>query len=240
MKPSPVCYPQPGKAKAFEVCRAFAAGCGGQVVAETPERLLPGPAVFYGVRPAWRHLWEQAKAEGRDWYYIDNGFFAPGRFYRVARGAVQAAQCRPDPDRLLALGVQPKPMRRGGAAVVVALQSDEFLASFGGRYDTAQAMVNFARAFKPLPLVIRRKDSPVPLLADLARAAALVTLSSNAAVVAALEGVEAVTLGESVCSQLESDSIAARLEWAARLAASQWTLDEMASGRTWRDLHGQG
>jgi hypothetical protein len=237
VKPSPVCYPQPGKAKALEVCRAFAAGCGGQVVAETPERLLPGPAVFYGVRPAWRHLWAQARSEGRAVYYIDNGFFAPGQFYRVARGAVQAAQCRPDHDRLRALGIRPKPMRRGGATIVVALQSDEFLATFGGRYDTAQAVVNFARAIKPLPLVIRRKDSPAPLLADLTRAAVLVTLSSNAAVMALLEGVEAVTLGESACTQLAGDSVEARLEWAARLAASQWTLDEMATGKAWRDLH---
>lgn len=239
MKPSIVCYPQPGKPKAFEVCHAFAAGCGGTVVAETPRELLPGAAVFYGVRPGWRHLWDQAKAEGRDWYYIDNGYFAPGRFYRVARGAVQAAQQSPDHERRRALGIGVKPMRRGGSSILVALQSAEFLATFGGRFDTGQAIVNFARTLEPLPVTVRVKADPRPLLADLASAARLVTLSSNAAVVALLEGVQATALGESVCRQLEDESQDARLEWAARLAASQWTLDEMRSGKAWRDLHRQ-
>lgn len=54
--------------------------------------LAEGAAAFYGVRPAWRHLWEQARREGRTWYYLDNAWFdvARERYFRVGINAVQS------------------------------------------------------------------------------------------------------------------------------------------------------
>ena len=69
---SVVGYPTPNKGKARALLNAFCGGAGGDVVTEIPKRLLPGAAAFYGVTEATVHLWKQAKAEGRDWYYIDN------------------------------------------------------------------------------------------------------------------------------------------------------------------------
>lgn len=236
-------YPQPGKAKALEVCRAFAAGCGGRVVEQTPAALLPGPAAFYGVRPAWAHLWAQAKAEGRDWWYIDNGFIGSGRF-RIARNAVQAAQCRPDPDRLANLGVSLTKWRLDGRHVLVCLQSDEFMATVAGFAGDIAAAV---REQTDRPVRVRRKGGAVPLAADLADCWCVVTWASNAAVEAICAGVPAIVLGQSAAAPVAGARLTeieappmpdGREEWAARLAASQWDLQEIRSGKAWADLHG--
>jgi hypothetical protein len=237
------CYPQPGKGKALDVCRAFAAGCGGRVLEQTPAALLPGAAAFYGVRPQWAHLWSQAKAEGREWFYIDNGFIGAGRF-RIARNAVQAAQCRPDPARLAGLGVTIAPWRRGGRHVLVCLQSDEFMGTVAGfTGDIAAAVCDQTDR----PVRVRRKGNPRPLAADLADCWCVVTWASNAAVEAILAGVPAIVLGESAAAPMAGDGLDqidapptpdGREEWAAGLAASQWTLEEIASGKAWAELHG--
>ena len=94
MTRSVTCYPQPGKYKARVICRAFAVGAGGVSLNNIPDALEPGAAMFYGVRPAWAHLWAEAKADGRDWYYADNGYFPMDvAYFRIARNRVQAAQC---------------------------------------------------------------------------------------------------------------------------------------------------
>lgn len=236
------CYPQPGKGKALDVCRAFAAGCGGRVLEQTPAALMPGAAAFYGVRPQWAHLWAQAKAEGRDWWYLDNGFIGPGRF-RIARNAVQAAQCRPDPARLADLGIAITPWRRSGRHVLVCLQSDEFMATVAGfSGDIAAAVCDQTDR----PVRVRRKGNQRPLAADLADCWCVVTWASNAAVEAILAGIPAIVLGESAAAPMAGDGLdqidapptpAGREEWAAGLAASQWTLEEIATGKAWADLH---
>lgn len=241
------CYPQPGKRKALDVCEAFAAGvraCGGRaaVTREIPDRLAPGDAVFYGVRPAWKHLWDQAVAEGRTRWYIDNGYFqrppadrADSGYFRVCRNAVQAAQCPPDKERLHALALAAPAEWRFGDRVVVALQSDEFMATWAPDCDVEA----FARAAFPSfgELVVRRKGCFRPLADDLDRASLLVTWSSNAAVEAVMAGVLVRVLGESVakpyCSSLGPVERPHRLHWAAALAASQWTADELAAGKAW-------
>lgn len=236
------CYPQPGKGKAIEVCRAFAEGCGGRVVEQTPRALLSGAAAFYGVRPQWAHLWTQAKAEGRDWFYIDNSYLGRGEF-RVARNAVQAAQCRPDLARLAKHGITLSPWRKTGGHVLVCLQSEEFMATVAGfTGDIAQAV----RDQTDRPVKVRRKYDTRPLAADLVDCWAVVTWASNCAVEAILAGVPAIVLGESAAAPMAGDGLDqieappmpdGREEWAAALAASQWSIEELRSGKAWADLH---
>jgi hypothetical protein len=122
VKHSVTCYPIPGKAKALRLCEAFAAGvraAGGDahVCTEPPRELADGAAVFYGVRPAVAHLWEQAKREARDWYYIDNSYFdaARERQFRVTKNAIQhTGRGASDGRRFRALGIAIGPMRVGG------------------------------------------------------------------------------------------------------------------------------
>lgn len=209
---------------------------------QTPAALLPGAAAFYGVRPQWAHLWAQAKGEGRDWFYIDNGFIGAGRF-RIARNAAQAAQCRPDAERLARLGVRLAKWRRGGRHVVVCLQSAEFMATVAGFTGDIAAAV---REQTDRPVIVRRKGDPRPLAADLAGCHCVVTWASNCAVEAIIAGVPAIVLGESAAAPVAGDGLDqieapptpdGREEWAASLAASQWSLEEMKSGKAWADLH---
>lgn len=242
-----VAYPQPGKLKASLVCKAFAAGAGGRVVTTIPRQLLPGAAAFYGVRPDWLHLWNQAKAEGRDWFYIDNGYFGSGTF-RVARNAVQAAQQQPDRRRLEALGVRIAPWRREGNHILVCPQSPEFMATVAGiRCDWPGDVTTMLRMVTDRPVRVRFKGDATPLAADLAGCWCVVAWSSNAAVEAIRAGIPAIVMGESAAAPMAGSQLAqihapptpdGREEWAAGLAASQWSLEEMKSGKAWGALHG--
>ncbi|MGO1079951.1 hypothetical protein [Inquilinus sp. CA228] len=210
--------------------------------------------MFYGVRPAWRHLWDQAKAEGRDWYYADNGYFPVGidggQYFRVARNAVQAIA----PGWTLADGARRSwafgfassvsPWRQDGRTVLVCLQSDEFMATVAG---TAIDLALEAGRHTDRPIVVRRKGDATPIAAALADAWCVVTWSSNCAIDAICAGVPAIVLGQSAAVPMAGTRLEqiedpprpdGREAWVGRLAASQWTLDEMARGDCWRALHG--
>ncbi len=248
-KPSLVCYAQPEKRKSQRVLQAFAQGCGGAMASTREPRLHAGAAVFYGVRPGWMHLWEQARGEARDWYYIDNAWFDAVReqHFRIARNAVQACTRTPsDGRRFNALGVQIQPWRVQGSRVLVMPQSAEFLATIGGAPDwTAQAVAT-VRQFTDRPIAVRRKNADTPIAADLEGAWIAVVHSSAAAVAALLHGVPIVatdpacalaplaTRFEDIESPHRPDD---RVAWAERLADSQWTLEEMKAGLAWRSLH---
>jgi hypothetical protein len=246
---SATCYPQPYKRKAIDVCRAFADGApGGRCVEHTPPNLLPGSAMFYGVRPAWQHLWGQAKAEGRDWYYADNGLIpSGGQFFRVAKNAVQAVVPGAiDWRRADALGIAIRPWRRAGRHVLLCLQSDEFMATVCGQPVFNERIGEYIAAVTDRPVAIRRKGDPAPIEAALRDAWCVVTWQSNAAVDAILAGVPAIVLGQSAAAPMAGtrlDEIEdppardGRAEWLATMAASQWTLGEMRAGDCWRALN---
>lgn len=221
---SVACYPQPGKRKAIDLCEAFAAGvraCGGSatVYTQIPEQLAPGDAVFYGVRPAWAHLWEQAKAEKRDWYFIDNSYFdcVREKQFRVTLNAMQADglnACWEGRDteewkhRWKALGIQIRPWQSDSRFpvpdsrhVVVCPQSDEFMqvcAGWKGNWlEQALAVLKRHTSRK----IVVREWSPKKLersrtlAADLEGAHALVTHGSAAAIEALLAGVPVFCTG---------------------------------------------
>lgn len=194
----------------------------------TAPELEPGPAAFYGVRPAWRHLWEQAKREGREWWYLDNAYFDVSRetSFRVARNAIQHTGLgESDGKRFAALGIKIKPMREG-REVVIAAQSEEFMACVAGDPDWLERM---KRRFPDA--IVRGKRETRRLLDDLKHAGLLVTWSSAAAVTALLEGVR-VACAPECCATYAND----RQKWAAVLADNQWTIEEMRDGTAWRTV----
>lgn len=201
--------------------------------------------MFYGVRPAWLHLWRQAQAEGRDWYYADNGLIpSAGRFFRVAKNAVQAVvPGAADWRRADALGVAMRPWGRTGRHVLVCLQSDEFMATVCGQPAFNEMIGEHIAAVTDRPVAMRRKGDAVPLEDALVDAWCVVTWQSNAAIDAIMAGVPAIVLGESAAAPMAGTRLGqiedpptpdGRAEWLATLAASQWTLDEMRAGDCWR------
>ena len=130
-------YAAKAKSKARVVCEAFVRGAGGgRVYQPPPGRLGRGGAVFFGVTEPTRHLWQQAKAAGRDWYYLDNSYFdiSRGRMFRASRNAVQATGLElPDWGRWAALGLKVQPWRKHGRHVIIAAQSQTHMSVVAGQ-----------------------------------------------------------------------------------------------------------
>jgi hypothetical protein len=237
-------YPQPGKPKAQRIAAAFAEGCGGKVMQHVPRELEPGPAAFYGVRPAWLHLWLQAKAEGREWWYVDNAYFdaARERCFRVVKNGLQHdGRGESDGKRLARLGVAVKPWRQDGEHVLVCVQSDEFLRVVAGVENGAAGwLVSTLRELSTVttrPALVRVKRDSRPLAEDMEGAWAVVTYSSAAANEALLAGIP-VSVGAGAALDFSTPlrdidnprRPDGRERWAAVLADQQWTLSEIAGG----------
>lgn len=258
MCPSVTCYPTPGKEKSRLLLEAFAAGGEGRV--ETSGQLQPGPAAFYGVVEATLPLWQQACAEGRDWYYLDNAYFdvTRGRHFRVTKGRLQArGDERPDWTRLAALALGVQPWRKGGKHIVVCPQSAWFmqLCSWaGGAEGWLHQVLTELKAHTDRPIIVRhwKRDkaaAAADLAEDLKGAWALVTHMSAAANEALVAGVPVFTTGKCAATWLGSSELFniekprrpdGRMAWAAALAGQQWTLDELRDGTAWKVLHGLG
>ena len=253
MKPSVTCYATRGKSKAKRLCRAFAEGAGGQVVLGG-ERLLPGPAAFYGVPADLQRIYKQACGEGREYYFIDNAYFGAPEYFRITRGAEQHdGQGKAGPARWNRLGLPLRPWRRDGDDILIALQTPEFFALRGENRDVWLAGVRHElRAHSPRRVVVRdkpRPSDPEGFQRALDGAWALVTRSSNAAVQAIVRGIPAFVthpcaaraMANRDLSRIETPVLPdGREQWAWNLAANQWTEAEMRDGTAWRDLHGAG
>lgn len=204
----------------------------------TERELLPGAAVFYGVRPAWAHLWEQCKRERRDWFYGDNSYHdaTRERHFRFTKNAIQHTGLgTSDGKRFAALGITVKPMRSDGDRIVLCPQSPEFMQTVAGDPGwEARVTKNLREIHGADRLIVRRKGEKRPLRDDLARAALLATWSSCAAVTALLEGVR-VLCAPQCCATFADD----RLRWASVLADNEFSLEEMARGDAWRMLNGE-
>lgn len=248
------CYPQPGKAKSLAIMQSFARGCGGRVVnAAAAKALEPGAAAFFGV-VGIEHLFRLACAERREWWYGDNSFFdvSRGNYFRFAKNQLQISKpLAPDHARLKALGVQVKPWTNGGAHIVIIEQSPHFMQLSGAHPVWLGRLVAQLRMYTDRPLLLRRwsrnkANASVSLQHDLKDAWALVTYSSAAANEALIAGVPAfVGFRQCAAAPMAAGELSAiesparpdgREEWAAGLAASQWTLSELADGAAWKAL----
>lgn len=249
-------YAAAGKAKARVVCQAFVDGAGGgQVRQPAPRTLAAGAAVFFGVTEATQHLWQQARSERRDWFYLDNAYFdvARGRLFRATRNTAQSSGSEP-PDwaRWGALGVRIQPWRRHGRHVLLIAQSQTHMRVVAGQsanwWREAQALL---QRHTDRPIIVRgwradKRALAATLAQDLQDCWALVTWSSAAANEALLAGVPVFAAGSCAASALGQSDLAriespiypdGRATWAAALAGRQWTLDELRQGTAWHTLH---
>ncbi len=218
----------------------------------TARELEPGGAAFYGVRPGWLHLWEQAKREARDWFYLDNSFVDAGReaYFRVGVNATQSWSTRPsDGKRLAQLGVRVQPWRRTGSHIVVCLQSEDYMRPVAnwpsGVLGWQEHVLRALRPHTDRLIVVRGKKADRPLAQELGEAWLLVAHSSAAAVEALIAGVPVIVTDPACAASGFSSAFEAvesprrpdgREEWAARLADSQWTSSEMRDGMAWRAI----
>lgn len=231
------------------VCKAFAEGAGAKVVAPAP--LRPGDVAMYGCLRGLEPTLRQAQKEGRNWYYIDNGYINPGHFdgyFRVTRCNYQIdGRGVSNGQRLSRLPLHVKPWRTDGRHIVFCPPSPTWCDIVG--LDLKAFMKNTHAALRARtrrPIVVRAKPTEQALAADLVNAWCLLTYSSNAAVEAAIAGIPVVCLGHCAAyaiggtiDEIEAPPMPPRAGWLGVLADNQWNLDEMRDGTCWDQLREQ-
>ena len=249
-----------GKVDYNPILQSFVMGCGGQITYwdKTAENMTP--VVVRGVTK--RKVMEACRAHGRDFYYIDTGYFGnpvKGKLYhRITRNDVQyfgPIMDRPD-DRLAQTGIGFKKFRPG-QNILLAPPSQKLLMMYDINLETwLNNTIEEIKKYTDRPIVIRKKQSRAVRMAEdtIEMALAqdvhcLVTFSSIAAGEALLLGKPAITLGPNAAAPLCSQSLS-EIEclnvptvdevraWAANLAYNQFTEAEMRNGTAWRILQG--
>ena len=240
------------------ILQSFVQGAGGQLSTWSKEEFTTTPVVLRGITK--RKQMEACKAAGRDFYYIDTGYFGNGKkkwYHRITKNDVQwfgPIVDRPS-DRLDRTGVRPKKMR-SGKNILIAPPSQKLLNNYDIVLEewlsTVQAEI---KKHTDRPIVIRAKqgrstrinDDTIEMALD-RNVHCLVTFSSIAAGEALLHGKPAITLGPNAAAPLCSHSIS-EIEnlripsldeveaWARHLAYCQFTEAEMRDGTAWRILN---
>jgi hypothetical protein len=240
------------------ILQSFVQGAGGQISNWTKEEFNTTPVVLRGITK--RKQMQSCKDAGRDFYYIDTGYFGNGKkktFHRITKNDVQwfgDIVERPG-DRLEKTGVKIAKMRRG-RNILIAPPSQKLL----NNYDIVleewlEKVLAEIQAHTDRPVVIRTKQSRSTRVNDDTMEMALsqdvhclVTFSSIAAGEALLLGKPAITLGPNAAGPLCSHSIS-EIEnphiptldevgaWARHLAYCQFTEIEMRDGTAWRILN---
>lgn len=246
------CYAASGKTKAPAICGAFAVGAGGGLVApDTYRDVLHGAVLAFGSSEANLARIDRLRQMDADWYYGDGAYgFGRGTHFRITRRGLQVNALAPeDSARFNRFGLEVKPYRQAGATIVIATQSDLWHRWATGR--SAQGWANevtaeLARITDRRVVTVAHKGD-YPLAEALRSAFAVVTHSSSAAVAAALEGVPTFCLEDCAASAFSRRDLAGietplydaelRIRALWRMAAAQWTRDEIADGTAWKALN---
>jgi hypothetical protein len=240
------------------ILQSFVQGAGGQISSWSREEFTATPVVLRGITK--RKQMQACKDAGRDFYYIDTGYFGNGKkktFHRITRNDVQwfgDIVERPG-DRFSNTGVQIKKMRRG-TNILIAPPSQKLLNNYDIVLEEWLADVQEEiKKYSDRPVVIRAKQGRSTRVNDDTMEMALdrdvhclVTFSSIAAGEALLYGKPAITLGPNAAGPLCSQSLSAienpRMPsldevtaWAHHLAYCQFTELEMRDGTAWRILN---
>lgn len=238
------------KKNSSRIGKCFAKGAG-LPYREVPCKLAAGGMASFGAHHGLRPLLERVQREGRNWIYLDNGYFGAKHFsgyYRVTRNDYQHdGTGNASAKRWEQLRLRIVPWRRSGSFVLVCppspISHDRGL-DLSGWLATVLATLK-ASTDREIRVRAKTDRNAVPLAQALRCAHALVCWTSNAAVQALLAGVPvfctapcaAYRMGQPDLSRIEAPCLPPdREQWARNLAANQWTLREMASGQCWREV----
>ena len=240
------------------ILQSFVQGAGGQISTWAKEEFNMTPVVLRGITK--RKQMEACRAAGRDFYYIDTGYFGNGKkklYHRITKNDVQwfgSIVERPS-DRLERTGVRPRKMRPG-SDILIAPPSQKLLNNYDIDLETWLANVQEEiKKYTSRPIVIRTKQGRSTRVNDDTMEMALdrdvhclVTFSSIAAGEALLHGKPAITLGPNAAGPLCSNFIS-EIEnprrpsldeveaWARHIAYCQFTEIEMRDGTAWDILN---
>lgn len=248
------------KGKVYDpVLQNFVQGCGGRLSYWDKEADNMTPVVLRGITK--RKEMRACKAAGRDFYYIDTGYFGNGRkkrFHRITKNDVQwfGPVIERPRDRLAQTGIQLTKFR-GGSKILLAPPSQKLLNLYDINLEEWMAQtIEEIKLYTDREIVVRlKKGRSERVTTDTMEMAlqqdvhCLVTFSSIAAGEALLLGKPAITLGPNAAAPLCSHSVS-EIEslkiptldeveaWAAHIAYCQFTEPEMRDGTAWRILNG--
>ena len=238
--------------------QSFVQGAGGQISTWDKEQNNMTPAVIRGITK--RKQMDGCRDAGRDFYYMDTGYFGNGKrklYHRITKNDVQnfgPIIIRPK-DRLAATGFQPRKFYRG-TNILLAPPSQKLLNLYDINLEEwLQNTQDEIKKYTDRPIVTRLKATRAARLSDNTMEMALaqdvhclVTFSSIAAGEALLLGKPAITLGPNAAAALCSQSLS-EIEtpktptldevevWAAHIAYCQFTEVEMRNGTAWQILN---
>lgn len=240
---------------------SFVLGCGGQITNYDKVEKSMTPVVFRGITKH-KHM-KACAAIGRDFYYIDTGYFGNVRkkfYHRITKNSMQNLGpiiARPF-DRLAAVGWSRSKFRKG-RNILICPPSAKAMSCFELDLDEWMAdTISTIKKYSDRPIVIRlkgsRRDRTSSNTMELALSQdvhCLVTFNSIAATEALLLGKPAITLGPNAAQPLCSQSLAdienpyiptaEEVEaWAAHLSYCQFSEAEMKDGTAWRILNEDG
>jgi hypothetical protein len=238
--------------------QSFVQGAGGQISTWEKQQDTMTPAVLRGITK--RKQMEGCRAAGRDFYYMDTGYFGNGKrklYHRITKNDVQnfgPIIDRPG-DRLKATGFQSHKFYRG-TNILLAPPSQKLLNLYDINLEEwLQQTQDEIKKHTDRPVVVRLKQGRSARVSDNTMEMALaqdvhclVTFSSIAAGEALLLGKPAITLGPNaaaaLCSQslneIENPKIPTLDEvaaWARHIAYCQFTEVEMRDGTAWKILN---
>ncbi len=251
--------PNDSKGHAYDpYMQSFILGSGGQITNYDKVEKSMTPVVFRGITKA-KHM-RACEAAGRDYYYIDTGYFGNVRkklYHRITKNAMQniGPVIERPTDRLAATGWQRKKFRPG-RNILVCPPSAKAMECFGlNLQEWLEQTIAEIKNNTDRPIVIREKLSRRERTATDTMEMALdrdihclVTYNSIAATEAVLLGKPAFTLGPNAAHSVSSNDLT-RLDnpyypsldeveaWAAHLSYSQCTEAEMMDGTAWRILN---
>lgn len=239
-----------------------------EAIKALPDEIIP----IIGVSPQFRQTFAEWKLRKRSFIAWDRGYlrrvFAtwmptgnelgiPMGFYRWHLNCFQQQHIMTVPgDRWRALrldrddpsvGVRkafPWPWKREGKQIVVCDTLPDYWDVFADR-DWASRTAQELRHYTDRPIIVRHKESQLPLWKEIEGAHALVTHGSIAAVESVCMGCPvfvdrisaAAVMGETDFSKIETPRYPEnRLEWLYSLAYHQWTELELVDGTLWRQL----
>jgi hypothetical protein len=209
------------------------------------------PFAIYGQVWGAERLLPTAIRRKRPFWYIDNGYWKPGRggphgYYRVTyRGMAPVFLKDSAIDRAQSMNARMMPWRRSGRHILFALPGREYGSAIG--LNMADWIIRSRRHLAgrtSRPIKERDKWCPRPLEHDLRDCWAVVTHSSNVAVDAVIAGIPvfvesgspAAPVGNLSLDALETPVMPDRDAWWSSLMSQQFTLQEMRDGTAYKLL----
>jgi len=229
------------------------------VIGKLSDELIP----IVGCTPEFRGFIENWQQRKRQWIYWDRGYlrrvFAtwlprgsdmglPGGYYRWHRNMPQMQEVYDVPDdRWKYLDLErhqfPRPWNKKGSHVIIADTLPDYWNLFSDPHWTKRT-VHELKKYTDRKIIVRDKESKIPLERDLKDAHCLVAHGSIAAVESVMFGCPvfvapmsaAALMGKTDLSEIEKPIYPERMKWLYSLAYCQFNEKELIDGTLWRLL----